>query len=138
MNENANLVVIKNSVLYDKLKYLAMVVLPAIGTLYFALSQLWGLPYGGQIVGSITAIDTFLGVQLHLSSAVYNNTDAKYDGTVDVTETSDKKTYLLNVDGDPNDIDQKKELRLKVNSPTKTKVRQARKRTSTSTSKGRE
>jgi len=58
---------------YDILKWIALVVLPAIGTLYFALSSIWGLPYGEQIVGTITAIDTFLGALLGLSSINYKN-----------------------------------------------------------------
>lgn len=57
---------------YDKLKFLAMIVLPAIATLYFTLAGIWGFPYGEQIVGTITAIDTFLGVILGISSAQYN------------------------------------------------------------------
>lgn len=56
---------------YDILKEITTVVLPALGTLYFALSGIWGFPYGEQIVGTITAIVTFLGVCLHLSSRDY-------------------------------------------------------------------
>lgn len=59
---------------YDVLKWIAMVALPAIATLYFALSGIWGLPYGEEIVGTITAIDTCLGAFLGLSSAKYNKT----------------------------------------------------------------
>lgn len=58
---------------YDILKYIAQYVLPAIGTLYFALAGIWGLPYGEQIVGTVTAIDTCLGVLLGISSARYKN-----------------------------------------------------------------
>ena len=57
---------------YDILKWIAMYLLPALGTLYFALSAIWGLPYGEQIVGTITAVDTFLGVILGISTAQYN------------------------------------------------------------------
>ena len=57
---------------YDTLKWIAMYLLPALGTLYFALASIWGLPYGEQIVGTITAIDTFLGVILGISTAQYN------------------------------------------------------------------
>ena len=56
---------------YDVLKYIAQIVLPALGTLYFALANIWNLPYGEQIVGTITAIDTFMGVLLKLSSNEY-------------------------------------------------------------------
>ncbi len=57
---------------YDILKWIAQIVLPALGTLYFALSSIWGLPYGEQVVGTITAIDAFLGAILHVSTAKYN------------------------------------------------------------------
>lgn len=64
---------------YDVLKWIAMYFLPATGTLYFALASIWGLPYGEQIVGTITAIDAFLGAVLGISSAKYNkdNKDIK-------------------------------------------------------------
>lgn len=58
--------------MYDILKYIAQIILPAIGTLYFALAGIWNFPYAEQIVGTITAIDTFLGVVLGISSANYN------------------------------------------------------------------
>ena len=57
---------------YDILKWIAQVALPSIGTLYFALAGIWGLPYGEEIVGTITAIDTFLGVLLGISTMNYN------------------------------------------------------------------
>ena len=57
---------------YDTLKWIAMYLLPALGTLYFALAGIWGLPYGEQIVGTITAADTFLGVILGISTTKYN------------------------------------------------------------------
>lgn len=56
---------------YDVMKWIAMYFLPAVGTLYFALAGIWGLPYGEQIVGTITAVDTFLGVILGISNAQY-------------------------------------------------------------------
>lgn len=57
---------------YDLLKRLALYVLPAAGTLYFTLAGIWNLPYGEQIVGTITAVDTFLGAFLGISTAQYN------------------------------------------------------------------
>ena len=56
---------------YDRIKWAAQYFLPALGTLYFTISEIWGLPYGEQVVGTITAIDTFLGVLLGISSASY-------------------------------------------------------------------
>ena len=56
---------------YDVLKWIAMVVLPAAGTLYSALAALWGFPYGEQIVGTIVAVDAFLGTILQISNVNY-------------------------------------------------------------------
>lgn len=60
-----------NNQIYDVLKWIAQLLLPALGTLYFALAGIWGFPYGEQVVGTITAIDTFLGVILGISSVNY-------------------------------------------------------------------
>ena len=60
---------------YDVLKWIALYLLPALGTLYFALAQIWGLPYGEQIVGTITAVDAFLGAILGISAATYKKGD---------------------------------------------------------------
>ena len=61
-----------NNRVYDILKWIALILLPAFGTLYFALAGIWHLPYGEQIVGTITAIDTFLGALLGISTLNYN------------------------------------------------------------------
>lgn len=60
-----------NNKVYDVLKWIAQIVLPALGALYFALAQIWGLPYGEEIVGTITAIDCFLGAILGISNIQY-------------------------------------------------------------------
>lgn len=65
--------------MYDVLKWVAQILLPAMATLYFAIAQIWGLPYGEEIVGTITAIDAFLGALLGISTYQYNkdrNNDA--------------------------------------------------------------
>lgn len=56
---------------YDILKWIAQYFLPAAATLYFAIARIWGLPYGEQIVGTISAVDVFLGVILGISNANY-------------------------------------------------------------------
>lgn len=61
---------------YDILKWIAMIVLPALGTLYFALAGIWNFPYGEEIVGTITALDAFLGAILGVSTASYNKQQA--------------------------------------------------------------
>lgn len=64
--------------LYDVLKWIAQLFLPAAATLYFALANIWGLPYGEEIVGTITAVDAFLGVILGISSKAYYNDLSNY------------------------------------------------------------
>lgn len=56
---------------YDVLKWIALIFIPAIGTLYFALAGIWGFPYAEAIVGTLTAIDTFLGAILGISTSMY-------------------------------------------------------------------
>ena len=71
---------------YDILKWIAQYLLPAAATLYFALAGIWGFPYGEQIVGTITALDTFLGVLLGLSAVSYKKANA-----IDVSMETDVK-----------------------------------------------
>ncbi len=66
---------------YDILKYVAQILIPAIATLYFSVSQIWGLPYGEQIVGTLTAVDAFLGVCLGISSDNYHKSIGGSDET---------------------------------------------------------
>ena len=57
---------------YYVLKWIAQYLLPALGTLYFALARVWGFPFGEEIVATLAAVDTFLGVILGISTAQYN------------------------------------------------------------------
>jgi hypothetical protein len=66
--------------LYDILKEIALVWLPAIGTLYGVLANIWGLPYGEEIVATVIAIDTFLGTVLHISNKIYKNKEEQING----------------------------------------------------------
>lgn len=58
--------------MYDTLKWIAQILLPAVGTLYFALAQIWHFPLAEQVVGTITAVDCFLGALLGISTMQYN------------------------------------------------------------------
>lgn len=78
---------------YDILKFIAQIVLPAVGTLYFALAGIWGFPYGEQIVGTIAAIDAFLGALLGISSAQYYKSGKDTDGTLNIDTENEVITY---------------------------------------------
>lgn len=97
---------------YSFLKAVALVWLPAAGTLYFALAGIWGLPDATQIIGSITAVDTALGAALHISSKTYQ---APSDGNV-VMDTSNpvKDVYSLELSIPVGDIADKKQLTFNV------------------------
>ena len=95
---------------YDILKYIAQLVLPGLGTLYFTLSSIWGLPYGEQVVGTITAIDTFLGLLLGFSSSRYNG-----DGTM-IVDTSDEDVdvYRMELNSPVETLGEKDQVTFKV------------------------
>ena len=59
---------------YDVLKWICMIVLPALGTFYFAVAGIWNLPYAEQIVGTIAAVTTLIGALIGISTANYNKT----------------------------------------------------------------
>jgi len=101
--------------LYDWLKYLAQIVLPALGTLYFSLAQIWGFGSGTEVVGTIMAFDLFLGVLLGISQLNYSKSDKRFDGAIVVNEADDKKVISLEYNGDPNEIEQHDEVLFKVN-----------------------
>lgn len=103
--------------LYDWLKWLAQILLPGIGTLYFTLAGIWGLPNADEIVGTIMAVDLFLGLLLGISQVQYAKSEERFDGSMDVQTVGDKKTFQMAF----KDHDQlakladKKEILFKVN-----------------------
>lgn len=99
---------------YQVMKHLVQVVLPALGTLYFALEQIWDIPLGLEVVGTITAICTFLGISLGISTHAYHKSDAKYDGRIVVHEDDHKKNFQVVLKQDPDTIDQSKEILFRV------------------------
>jgi Putative phage holin Dp-1 len=114
--------------LYNWLKFLALVILPALGTLYFTLAQIWGLPAGEEVVGTIVALDTFLGVILQISSTNYNSSSAQ--GTLGITETREGKVFQLELEGDPEyELEGKDRVVFDVKKTTELRKKPARSRT---------
>ena len=58
---------------YDVLKWIALIVMPALCALITAITEIWHLPYGPQVSGTVAAIATFLGALLQVSTAKYRN-----------------------------------------------------------------
>lgn len=63
-----------NDKVYDALKWVALVALPAFGTFYMALAGIWGFPYGEQVVGTVVAVETLIGTLLQISNMQYKKT----------------------------------------------------------------
>jgi len=101
---------------YNFLKFLAIVVLPGLGTLYFVIAQIWDLSNGQQVIGTIAAVNVFLGAILEFSSHSYYKSDDRFDGSLDVVQKDPlTQTYSLNLNSDPQDLIGKNEVIFKVN-----------------------
>lgn len=111
---------------YDVLKFIAMLVLPALGTLYFTLAAIWGLPGAEKVVNTIIAVDAFLGAILQLSSSAYKHSEDRYDGDLVVSDKpggGQLHTLELREGTEIGQIQKKDELRFKVQ-----KVQEVKKR----------
>lgn len=93
------------------------VVLPALGALYFTLAQIWGLPYAAQVVGSLAALNIFLGVLVKVGETSYNNSGSRYSGSLNVVEQPDRTLYSLELDYTPEELALKDAVSFKVVKP---------------------
>ena len=101
--------------MYDFWKYVAQIFLPSMGALYFALSQIWGLPYGEEIIGTITAVDVFLGALLLLSSNTYNKVvDSESGGTLMVDRSETDPLLYLELDAPIDTLPLQKQIVFRV------------------------
>lgn len=106
---------ILNDKIYNILKWVSTIVLPAIGTLYFTIAGIWGLPYAEQVLGTITALVTFCGVVLGVSTHSYNKDPNSGDGILMIdTNDPEKDRYLLNLRTDLDEVARKSRLIVKV------------------------
>lgn len=103
---------------YDVLKLLAVIIIPALATFYVTIAAIWGLAAGPEVSGTAVAFATFLGVIVKLGDKSYNASDGKFDGVINVDQTDGTKTVSLEVPGDPNDIVKQDQVTLKVNAPS--------------------
>lgn len=99
---------------YLRLKFIALVFLPAVTTLYFTLGSVWDLPHVEKVIGTLSAVDAFLGVLLNLSTKAYN---ASYDGNMVIHKEDGKTIYSLEYEGNLDEIEDRQELKFKVGKP---------------------
>lgn len=104
---------------YNALKPIALVWLPALATLYFTVAEIWSLPGAEQVVGTITAVDLFLGAGLHLSSKTYTQQAPVPDGHLVVDDSDPKKTTMqLQLTAPPEVLATRSHMILKVIHPS--------------------
>lgn len=102
---------------YNKLKFLALLLIPALGALYFGLAQIWHLPKAEEVVGTVAVLDTFLGVLVRYAAASFDKSDEKYFGEITPEVTQDgRKVFSLDLNAHPEVIENKSEVVFKVNS----------------------
>lgn len=78
---------------YDALKKIVQIFLPALGTLYFSLGQIFGFPAIEQVSGSIGALALFLGTVLAGASKSYSPVQ-EIDGEFQVVDTEEDGSQL--------------------------------------------
>ena len=104
--------------LYDILKLLAIIIIPAVATFYVTIAAIWGLPSAEEVAATAVAISTLLGVIVKIGDKSYNESAGKFDGVVNISATPrGTQKVSLEVPGDPMDIVNKDQLTLKVNPP---------------------
>jgi hypothetical protein len=103
---------------YDVLKFIALVGLPGVGSVYFVIAELFDLaPIRAEgVLGVILFIEGFLGLVLFVSSTKYKNSDARFSGSINVSETETKLVYSLELNHDPEELKEKDEAIFRIQS----------------------
>lgn len=101
--------------LYNALKWVALIALPASATAYMGLSALWTLPNPTEVTGTVVVVEVLLGSLLGLSTAQYNRNENRYDGTLNIDETDVSKIHTLDISTPPDELSGQNEMRLKIN-----------------------
>lgn len=80
-----------NNKVYNVLKWIALIALPALSTLVMSLGDIWAIPHKAEIALTITAVDTFLGVLLGISTASY-----KGEGIIAIDPKTEEFVIVFN------------------------------------------
>lgn len=101
---------------YDKLKLTAQLILPAFAALYFGLSQIWNLPAGAEVSGTISLLNVFVGVIVVWLKSLHNAAGTQYDGFL-TWEDHDEGSSLRLTSIDIQALENKGEILMKVSRP---------------------
>ena len=100
-----------NNKLYDGLKYVAILVIPALATFVNSVGIVWGIPYTNEVTATITALGVFLGAALRVSSKNYT---PETHGNLVVTKHDEVYADFVS---EPNDLKDGDTIVLKVTKP---------------------
>jgi hypothetical protein len=107
---------IKSNKVYDFVKWLALVFIPALSVFYVALGAVWEFQNTAAVLGTLAAVDTLLGSLVHLSSASYKASDAAHDGVINVIQNDNGgQIAQLELHKDPEELINKTSVSFKVN-----------------------
>jgi hypothetical protein len=82
---------------YDIIKNVVIIVIPALSTFYLTIAKLWGLPGAEAVVGTLGAVALLLGSLLKLSKRSYDVSDEKYDGEI-ILKTTEQGRVVQRVE----------------------------------------
>jgi len=99
--------------LYDRLKLTALILLPAIGALYFGLAQIWGWPAADKVSGTVSVLEVFAGVAVAWLKSIYSASGAQYDGELSWVD-HDEGTALHLTRIDLHALENKGEILLRI------------------------
>lgn len=109
-----------NDKVYNIIKWFVVYFLPALGTLFFSISQLWGIPHADQVLGTITSVTIFLSMIMGLSSSSYKKAGTDMDGTMLIDRSNpEKDVYLLQLKDEAIDLSNKDVIKFKVDNTAK-------------------
>lgn len=82
---------------YDTIKNVVIIVIPALSTFYLTIAKLWDLPGAEAVVGTLGALALLLGSLLKLSKRSYDVSDEKYDGEI-ILKTTEQGRVVQRVE----------------------------------------
>lgn len=82
--------------LYDRLKLIVLIFLPAVGTFYASIAAIWGLPYAQEVLSTTAATAVLLGALIKVGDSTYNKSEAKYDGELLFDASGNAKRVVQN------------------------------------------
>jgi len=102
---------------YDKLKPVTTLLMPAVVTFILGVGEIWNIESAPKIGATLGAFNVLLGVLLAVATRSYNNSDDKFDGTVDVQHLDGRKVAVMDITTEPETMLGQKQVTLKVNNP---------------------